>query len=521
MSQDENSSKVETKKILLIGGIFALGLFLAVAVFGSILAMKYYSQDRDDSPEENLAMAFGEDTDEEAPALPESVRTNKPAPQESTKIVDRTKEPPACDNGGGCVGTLRDDLDEDGAGRNGRLPAPSASTEVENTPQEPPACDNGGGYVGTLKDKANRGGDSRKGRFYKKISLVDTSINAPVFAGLIPQNWQADVKSNWKIISTNYPVLELVYAVSDDKKAEILIFSPQAYIEDKTHQEKINFQNYTSLMPYHTAEQYLKKTLLKAQLTNPQAIKTFPPETNTIKMLNKLTSDKINRDKRLSDFIEQELRKLGRQRPFHTEYYPISPSACRKQYKCGNKYIEGSCVISAYKSISKSPDVKVGRRTYPGPSSELTYWEIPYTILFIAKDKASFDKYYKDYDFITANSQFTPQFYYAVQKASEYITYKVAEAGAKSSQASLEAFRSTVMNNYSSSTNGEAMSTNEKVMAMWDDYIKDEDSYRTSDGRTVKTSMFNETVAQDGDTFYVGKRSDIPSGFTELKKAYE
>ena len=52
----------------------------------------------------------------------------------------------------------------------------------------------------------------------------------------------------------------------------------------------------------------------------------------------------------------------------------------------------------------------------------------------------------------------------------------------------------------------------------WDDYIKDEDRYTTTDGRELTTSMFNETVAQDGDKFYIGKRDEIPYGFTELTK---
>ena len=39
-----------------------------------------------------------------------------------------------------------------------------------------------------------------------------------------------------------------------------------------------------------------------------------------------------------------------------------------------------------------------------------------------------------------------------------------------------------------------------------------------TDGRELTTSMFNETVAQDGDKFYIGKRDEIPYGFTELTK---
>ncbi len=69
-------------------------------------------------------------------------------------------------------------------------------------------------------------------------------------------------------------------------------------------------------------------------------------------------------------------------------------------------------------------------------------------------------------------------------------------------------------------TNPEAESTSDKVMNMWDDVIKEVDEYKTLDGRKLKTSIYNETVAQDGDTFYIGKKIGIPSGFKELSKSY-
>lgn len=66
-----------------------------------------------------------------------------------------------------------------------------------------------------------------------------------------------------------------------------------------------------------------------------------------------------------------------------------------------------------------------------------------------------------------------------------------------------------------------AESTNEKVIGMWDDCINEVDSYTTLDGGTVKTSMYNDVVAQSGDEFFVGSStSDVPAGFTELSKSY-
>ena len=175
---------------------------------------------------------------------------------------------------------------------------------------------------------------------------------------------------------------------------------------------------------------------------------------------------------------------------------------------CGDSYIEGSCVIVPITVTLGSSVTSITN----------TYWEIPYSIVYYAEDKESFDKYYDDYNFIVANSHFTTDYYAMIEYVSSKIAeIKSAEAAAKS-QASLDAMNSYIDSNYSS-TSSEA--TNEKVMGMWDDYINEVDEYNTLDGGTIKTSMYNDIVAQDGDKFFVGSStSDIPYGYTELSKSY-
>ncbi len=55
-------------------------------------------------------------------------------------------------------------------------------------------------------------------------------------------------------------------------------------------------------------------------------------------------------------------------------------------------------------------------------------------------------------------------------------------------------------------------------MQAWDDVIKEQDRYKTDEGNTIITSTLSETVAQDGDWFYVGSRTGVPDGYTELPK---
>ena len=97
---------------------------------------------------------------------------------------------------------------------------------------------------------------------------------------------------------------------------------------------------------------------------------------------------------------------------------------------------------------------------------------------------------------------------------------RVAKIGAVRAQVSLEEQRKMIAQNNPSLTNPEAESVSDKVMNMWDDVITERDEYKTLDGRKLKTSMYNETVAQDGDTFYIGNKTGVPSGFKELSKSY-
>ncbi|MBQ7528720.1 hypothetical protein IJT10_02285, partial [bacterium] len=163
---DQNGNQANNKgnvnKFILIGGIFAVCIFLATLILGGFLAFKLYSNDSEDETS-NISVI-----------------------EDISNTTDISK-----------------------------------TTEFTNNPQEPPSCDNGGGYIGTLNDDTKKNKTietSSEGRFYKKTSLIDKNINATVFSGLIPQDWQAELNSNWQIISTNYPALEIVSIVSNDRK---------------------------------------------------------------------------------------------------------------------------------------------------------------------------------------------------------------------------------------------------------------------------------------------------------------
>ena len=126
-----------------------------------------------------------------------------------------------------------------------------------------------------------------------------------------------------------------------------------------------------------------------------------------------------------------------------------------------------------------------------------------------------FDKYNGVYQTVISNIIVRPEFCYLNARLKEMNEERVAKIGAVRAQVALEASRDQIMGDYNSSSQ-----TQDRVRNMWNDTIKELDEYKTLDGKRLKTSMFNETVAQDGDTYYIGNKTGIPSGFKELSKSY-
>lgn len=339
-----------------------------------------------------------------------------------------------------------------------------------------------------------------QGKYYNMVSLVDTYANVVVFKGLLPSGWTAMVSSNYQVISPDYPVLESVSITSPDGKANIYIDSQQQYCESSSMGEGASLEYYTTYLHYMTADEFVQYFMDYA----------YPGATLTKTLQN--DTDILDQARQFQKIKAQNSRNNMATITGNAYTYNITEgqvTMSKKQYKTStNSYIEGSCVIVPFTST-------LGSQYYTLTN---TYWEIPYSIVYEAADKASFDKYYDDYNFIIANSQFTQDCYALVEYVSSCIAnVKSAEAAAKS-KASLDAMNSYIESNYSSTSSA---STNEKVMQMWDDYINEVDSYNTLDGGTIKTSMYNDIVAQNGDQFFIGSStSDIPYGFKELSKSY-
>ena len=334
-----------------------------------------------------------------------------------------------------------------------------------------------------------------QGTYYRRYDLTDTQIGVPVFSAFLPDGWAANIASDWSVISIGAPGLEEIVITSPDGMATITIDSCQAYTQSPYGDEGQSFEYYTTYMNYKNAGQFVDAymSMMYPEATLIQDLGSNPDVLNQLHQYNEL----------LSYIGTQEASAMtngGQIGNVESVTTPTEETMCRRQYQVNDGYLEASCTdVLSTQSISS-----------PYLSETYQHWRIPYSIVYRAANKQVFDEYYDEYEMIVANSYFTPQYYSAESYVSQQITAVAMDAKAAAAGYSASGY-----------VDENAMSTNDKVMGMWDDYINEVDSYNTLDGGTVKTSMYNDVVAQSGDQYFIGSAtSDIPSGFTELSKSY-
>ena len=338
------------------------------------------------------------------------------------------------------------------------------------------------------------------GTYYQHQLLTDTQLGVAVFDAFLPQGWNADIASNWNVLSVGAPGLEEITLMSPDGLATVTIDSCQAFTEHYQQSEGQDFETYTTYMNYKTAPQFVDYFMDGAYAGQYTMTKEFPDDEDVLGQLRQYNDTLVA----ISNRVGAEVTQGGTIGNISSTDEPYDATMSRRQYDISDgSVIETICVDAAL------------RQNISGPIMNVSYihWRIPYSIVYRAVSKEAFEAHYQEYETIIANSSFTPQYYQAEDYVSQSITAAAMDAKAAASAAS----------SYSSSgyDNPDTDSVNDRVMEMWDDCIKEVDSYNTLDGGTVKTSMYNDIVAQDGDSFFVGSStSDIPSGYTELSKQY-
>lgn len=339
-----------------------------------------------------------------------------------------------------------------------------------------------------------------EGKFYQQISLTDKGIN--MFNTIVPKGWTAQISSQ-NLINSSYPFVETVVISNPDNSAKITILSQHSYTENNKYNEGENKEYYTTYLHEMDASTYLDYFMSRIY----KGSSYLEEETVDEKILNDFkTLHELRVKLADQDASSLQAENYGVTINISDEGYTSS----KKLYQNGEKYYESSVSVS---SISTNLSSSLSSIL----DSRAVQWYMPYIIIYEGSNKDNFDKYYDDYNFVVANSNFTVDYYALVEYVSSAITNAYMATYAAKSQASLDAFNSYIDSNYSSTSSA---STNDRVMEMWDDVIKEVDTYTTEDGVSLKTSMYNETVAQNGDEIYIGSKAGIPIGFKELPKSH-
>lgn len=346
----------------------------------------------------------------------------------------------------------------------------------------------------------NQVGNKNNGKIYNVKSLTDNGV--VMFKSILPEGWNASISSKSQVNSI-HPFIETVVITSPDNSAKITILSQNSYTENNKYKEGENSDYYTTYLHMMNASQYLDyymnntygiKSSLKDGVVDSKLVDQFK-ELHKLKMnLAKSDSEKIG------------VEKYGVKFSINDEGVSFN----KKEYELGLNYFEASTGVSAIST-------KLESSLSSALDSKAIQWYMPYLIVYSGDTKEVYDKYYNEYEFIIANSNFTNDYYQMIEYVSSAIVNAYTSYYAEKSKAGLDAMNDYIDSNYSSAS---ASSTNDKVMQMWDDVINEVDSYKTEDGSTIRVDMHNETVAQNGDEIFIGRKADIPIGFNELDKGY-
>lgn len=338
------------------------------------------------------------------------------------------------------------------------------------------------------------------GKIYNYMTLNDKGID--MFNTIVPRDWTATISSQ-NMVNSSYPFVETVVIANPDQSVKITILSQHSYTENVKYAEGENKAYYTTYLRQMDASTYLDYFMSRIYKESSYVKGGTIDEglERDVKKLQELRMELANRDA-----ASLQADNYG----VHITIGDEGTSTSKKEYENGNIYYEASTSIlsistNLQSSLSSSLD------------SRAVQWYMPYLIVYEASSKEAYEEYYDDYKFIVANSTFTKDYYAMIEYVSSAIVNAYTTVYAEKSKAGLEAMNNYIDSNYSSTSSS---STQDRVMEMWDDVIKEQDNYILEDGTQIKTSIMNDVVAQNGNEIYIGDKAGIPNGFNEVSKGY-
>ena len=347
----------------------------------------------------------------------------------------------------------------------------------------------------------NNNNTENTGRIYNIISLQDKGVD--MFNGIVPEGWTAKIYSQNQVNSI-HPFVETIVISNPDNTAKITILSQNSYLENAKFNEGENKDYYTTYLHVMNASEYSDYYMDRIFKVKDFVREEELPQDIHLEM-NALHNLRM-------DLAQNDLRNIN------TSQYGVSLSVASEGATISKRiYQKDNTIYETLTGVSAISSTLTNQLSGLLNSKQIT-WYIPYTITYEATSQDNYDKYYDDYNFIVANSGFTIKYYAMVEYVSNAIVNAVTSVYAERSRIALEATNNYINSKYSSTSSA---STNEKVMEMWDDVIKEQDNYILEDGTEIKTSIMNDTVAQNGNEIYIGSKAGIPLGFNEVSKGYK
>ena len=352
----------------------------------------------------------------------------------------------------------------------------------------------------TKNPSSSNNNQTAQGRIYERILLEDKGID--MFNSIVPKGWTANIYSQ-DLVNSTHPFVETVVIENPDKTAKITILSQHSYTENNRYNEGENKEYYTTYLHAMDADTY-SNYFMERIYPGASFVKNKEVDTKLLEELEMLHSERVT-------LANIDAETIGASQYGVT--ITIGDEGCttsKKEYRNGNiTYETSTSVLAISTNLTSSLSSALDSRA--------VQWYMPYLIVYEAISNEDYEKYYDDYNFIIANSTFTKDYYAMVEYVSSAIVNAYTSYYAAKSKAALDATNDYIDSNYSSTSSA---STQDKVREMWDDVIKEQDKYTLEDGSSIKTSIHNDTVAQNGDEIYIGDKAGIPFGFNELSKSY-
>ena len=323
--------------------------------------------------------------------------------------------------------------------------------------------------------------DAQSG-IYTEVTLYDAdNPKIAAYQGLLPVGWTAEVNSAWRICNA-YPGRETAVIVSPDHKAWVEITSPIAYSQDTEHSDGENWEALMQYRAYQTAAAYADDVMTARHDTDAELSRTLDILPMQQEVLERWTQNN-------ADAVEN----IGLY-----ELQGAEATAVRQQYKLPGGAAEIACGVSA---------IQYGRNIGAYTISFID-WEVPYTVIYEAKDEGSFEAYYHDYEIIACN--FSPT--YDFQLSMQFVRQRMTDGILRTYDDFPEFFAELP---YKEDIRDEATEAQEAMLRSM--------MHGLTDGRDFQGNMINvrtaragEIVAEKDGSIYIGIEAQMPDGFTVL-----